>query len=228
MRDRPRLVLVDDHHLVLDGLRLALQDEYDIVGTVVTGGEAIEACRRLRPDLVLLDLSLPDRSGLEVITDLRQKNPDLRILVVTMYVDRVLADAALQSGARGFVPKDADLAELRTAIREVLAGRCFVSSLVPDRSPRLYPDRLRLGMANLTPRQRAIVGLLGDGKSSARIADELHLSCPTITFHRTRIRKALGLKTEWDLMRHALLIRMCETNSSSSQKRPAGHARPDS
>ncbi len=209
MTDRARLLLVDDHRMMLDSLRLALEREHQIVGAVRTAAEAIEANRRLRPDLVLLDLGLPDRGGLEIISDLLQVR-NVRILVVTMYTDRVLADAALQAGARGYIPKDADIAELNTAIREVLAGRTFVSSLIHERTLEQFPDKLRLGMANLTPRQRAIVDRLGDGKSSARIADELHLSCATIAFHRGRIRKALGLKSEWDLLRHALLIRMSE------------------
>lgn len=222
MGNRPRLLLADDHHMVLDALKLALEDEFDVVGVAATGDEAVVACRALHPDLLLLDLSLPDRSGLEVLTDLRQEMPGLRILVVTMHVERVWADAALQSGALGFVPKDAHIDELKTAIREVLAGRQYLSPLVPEQNLRHFPGDFRLGMAKLTPRQRDIVRKLGDGKSTARIAADLHVTPPTVTFHRVRIRKLLGLKTEWHLMRYALLIRLAEAEAKAAAKnRPA-------
>jgi len=221
MAGRPRLLLVDDHHLILESLRLALQEEHEVAGMVATGAEAVKACRQLRPDLVLLDLSLPDRSGLEVISDLRQVMPEVRILIVTMHVDRILADASLQAGAQGFIPKDADLAELRHAIAEVLSGNRYLSPLVPEPSPRQFPPELRLGMSKLTPRQRDIVRKLGEGKSSARIGRELHLTPPTITFHRGRIRKTLGLKNEWELLRYALVIRMSEAEASVLHDRSA-------
>jgi DNA-binding NarL/FixJ family response regulator len=209
-RPRPRLLLVDDHHLMLEGLRLALQDEYEIVGMVTTGEAVLEECRRVHPQCVLLDLGLPGRSGLEVITDLHAAIPGIKIIIVTMYADRVLAEAGLQSGAQGFVPKDAGPAELKVALSEVLEGRRYLSPLIPKHGPGHAPGEMALGMARLTPRQREIVELIGDGKSTARIAKELHLSHWTVTFHRTRIRKALGLDTEWSLVRYALLVRMSE------------------
>ena len=208
-----RLLLVDDHHLLLDSLRQSLQAEYEIVGMVSTGGEVTEACSRLAPDLVLLDLSLPDRSGLEVIGELQATSPTVKILVVTMHVDRVLAEASIQAGAHGFVPKDAGLDELRLAIREVLPGREFVSDLVPHSRPRLAPGTPAFQFEHLTPRQRQIVQLLGEGKSTHSIADELGISHWTVTFHRTRIRHALGIDTEWGLMRYAMMVLMSEAEA---------------
>jgi DNA-binding NarL/FixJ family response regulator len=210
-RPRPRLLLVDDHHLVLEGLRLELQDEYEIAGMVATGEEVLDACRRLHPHCVLLDLGLPGRSGLEVILDMHAEFPEIKIIVVTMYRDRVLAEAALQSGAQGFVPKDAGPAELKVALTEVLGGGRYLSPLVPKHGPRHAPGAVAFGLAKLTPRQRQVVELIGDGMSTERIAQELHLSHWTVTFHRTRIRKALGLDTEWSLLRYAILVRMSET-----------------
>ncbi len=222
MSDRPRLVLADDHHLVLDSLKPALEPEFEIIGVAATGEAAVEACRQLGPDILLLDLSLPDRSGLEVITDLRQEMPAVRVLVVTMHVERVWADASLQAGAFGFVPKDAHIDELKTAIREVAAGRRYLSPLVPEPGVRRLPGDLRLGLAKLTPRQRDILRRLGDGKSTARIARDFHVKPETVTFHRGRIRKTLGLKTEWDLMRYALLVRMADAEAKASARiRPA-------
>lgn len=207
---KPRLLLVDDHHLVLEGLRLELVDEYEIVGTLDRGRQVVEECTLLRPDAVLLDLSLPDRSGLEVIVDMHSALPEIKILIVTMHRDRVLADAAIQAGAKGFVPKDAAVSELRHAIQEILAGRAYLSPLIAKPGPQHTSADVGFGLACLTPRQREIVHLLGDGKSTARIATELHLSPNTVTFHRVRIRKALGLVSEWGLMRYAIAVKMGE------------------
>ena len=213
MATRPRVLLVDDHQLVLEGLRQTLHSDFEIVGTLTCGVGVAAACGRLQPDLVLLDLGLPDRSGLEVIQDLVAAGTGFRILVVTMHVDRVLAEAAIQAGARGFVPKNADLPELRFAIREVLADREYVSPLVPPSGPRLAADTQTFQLDRLTPRQREIVQLLGEGKSTSTISKELHISPWTVTFHRTRIRKTLGIDTEWGLMRYAMVVRMSEAET---------------
>lgn len=210
MSRKPKLLLVDDHHLVLEGLRLELQDEFEIAGMLASGALVAEHCLRLKPDVVVLDLSLPDRSGLEVIGDVLGVAPSTRILVVTMHADRVLADAALQAGAAGFIPKDAEVEELRSALRKVLAGESYVSPLLAKHAPSYSRVGLSYGLGLLTPRQQEIVRLLGDGKSTARIAAELHLSPNTVTFHRVRIRKALGIPSEWGLLRYALVVRLSE------------------
>lgn len=217
--ERARLVLVDDHGLMLEGLRAALQDTYDIVALVGSGAEGVRAVRKHHPDLVLLDLSLPDQSGLEVIQELHGIAARVKILVVTMHRDRVLADAALQSGAQGFVPKDADVTELRHAVSEVLAGNNYVSPLVPQRLSYRSTDKLQFALSQLTPTQQRIIRLIGEGRSSASIARRLHLTRATITFHRVRIRQTLGLKDEWALLRHAILIRLSEAESRARSAR---------
>ena len=196
--------------MVLEGLRLALQKEYDIVGMTTKGEAVLDACREAPPDAVLLDLSMPDRSGLEIIADLRAELPDIRIVVVTMHADRIMAEAALQSGAHGFVPKDAGVEELKLALAQVLAGRRFISDLIPRNVDHSAGAGLAVGLAKLTPRRRQIVRLLGEGKSTREIAAELSLVPATITFHRTRIRGILGIESEWDLVRYAWLVRMSE------------------
>lgn len=216
---RARLVLIDDHHLMLEGLRAALQDLHDVIAMEGSGEDGIRACRKHKPDLVLLDLSLPDQSGLEVIQELRSVAPRLKILVVTMHLDRVLADATIQSGARGFVPKDADVPELRNAVEEVLAGRVYISPLVPARQSYRSTNKLRFALARLTPTQQRIMRLIGEGRSSEAIGKRLHLTTPTITFHRARIRQALGLRDEWALLRHAILIRLSEAESRARSAR---------
>lgn len=212
---RPRLFLVDDHQLLLEGLELALRDRFDIVGTTTAGTGVVESCRELKPDAVLLDLSLPDRSGLEIIADLRAELPQIKIVVVTMHADRVMADASLQTGAHGFLPKDAGIPELTNAITRVLAGHRVIS----DRIPKLITTRssvadAALGLAQLTPRQRKIVHLIGEGQRTSDIAAELGCSAATVSFHRMSIRKALGLQSEFALLRYALLVRLSEQETS--------------
>ncbi len=212
---RPRLFLVDDHQLLLEGLKLALQERFDIVGTANAGAGVVSACQELKPDAVVLDLSLPDRSGLEIIADLRAELPEVKILVVTMHADRVMADASLQTGAHGFLPKDAGIPELTASLIRVLAGERVVS----DRIPKLGTTRptladAALGLAQLTPRQRKIVHLIAEGKRTADIAAEIGCSAATVSFHRMGIRKALGLQSEFALLRYALLVRLSEQETS--------------
>lgn len=203
---RSRILLVDDHHLVAEGLKSALQDHFEVLAIAATAAEALRLAGELRPGAILLDLGLPDRSGLELIPDLRASAPDSRILVVSMFTDRALAEAALEAGATGFVPKDAGVAELCVAVEEVLEGRRYVSSLLTRRHRAEVPGPRPLGFDRLTPRQQEIVQLIGAGRNSVEIAKVLHLSPYTIAFHRKRIRKALGIDTELAFLRYAFLV----------------------
>jgi len=213
MTGKSRLLLVEDHGVLLEGLRLELQEEFEIVGMLSLGAPVTQECIRLLPDLVILDLSLPDRSGIEVIEEVVAAVPGTRILVVTQHCDRILADACLQSGAAGYLPKGADVNELREAVRSVLDGDRYVSPRVGIRPAPCTTFGAGFGMVSLTHRQRQIMWLLGEGRSSAAIGLALKVSSNTITFHRKRIREALGISTEWDLMRHAMVIRMNEQNN---------------
>jgi len=195
---------------MLEGLRSELERGYEIVAVLDSGDRVVSECLRLRPDAVLLDLSLPGRSGLEIIPDLRAALPSLRILVVTMHQDVVLANATIAAGANGFVPKDAQFSELRHAIDEVLAGRTYVSDLAVKSTSRYTLCEVGVRLECLSARQRDIVNLLGMGKSTASIAIDLHVSPSTVTYHRVRIRKALGLSSEWGLMRYAIAVKMSE------------------
>lgn len=205
-RTRPRLVIVDDHRLVVQGLQQMLARRYDVVGVAYAGDELLELLRHTAADGLLLDLSLPGRGGLELLPEILALQPGLRVLVLTMHVDRILADAALAAGATGFVPKDAGVEELERALQSVLAGKRFVSKRVPRTSHRLGPDAVHASLARLTPRQQSILRLIGKGKTSGEIAAKLGLTESTITFHRQRIRRLLGLASEWELVRHAILV----------------------
>jgi DNA-binding NarL/FixJ family response regulator len=202
-----RLLIADDHALVVEGLRRLLEPAHRVVGVAHSGAEALRLVAREEADCLLLDLSMPEGNGLDLIAPIRARRPDLKILIVTMFVDKALAEASLQAGADGFVPKDAGIEELQAAIVEVMAGRRYVARAALKRgAPAL--DEQGLGLSQLTPRQREIVRLLGDGRTNLEIAEELGLTEKTITFHRTNIRRALGIPNEWGLVRYAMLARL--------------------
>lgn len=209
-----RLILADDHHLLVEGLRHLLAARFDVVAVAYDGESLLTTLRRTTADVLLLDLALPGRSGLDLLPDVKALRPEMKVLVVTMHVDRVLADAALTAGADGFVPKDAGIEELEVAINEVLAGRRFVSRLVPKLTHRVSLDAGHLAMARLTPRQHEIVRLIGEGRSTAEIAEALGLQPSTVAFHRHNIRKVLGIAAERGLVRFAILTSISEAEAA--------------
>lgn len=200
-----RLVVVEDHPLVAQGLRALLEPDHEVVAIVHDALKAKVTIQRMEPDAVLLDLSMPRRNGLELLPELRAAFPGIRLLVVTMHVDRGLADMAFAAGADGFVPKESTAKELRAAIAAVLAGDRFLSPRVPRRAYRSSSMTADPSLDRLTPRQLQILKLLGEGKGGNEIAEELHLSARTIEFHRAGIRRVLGIATEFGLVRFAIV-----------------------
>lgn len=203
---RPLVLICDDHPLMSQGLRALLNPTLMVVGVVNDGRDVIGEIERTQPDILLLDLSMPHRNGLELLPDISRLFPALKILVVTMHVERAIADLALQKGAHGFVPKEASAEELNRAIAEVLAGKTFISPRVPRRSFRGSTALEYPALDKLTPRHIQILRLIGDGKSTGEIAETLGVSPRTVEFHRASIRKALGITTEWGLMRFAIML----------------------
>ena len=216
MNPRPVVLIADDHPLVAQGLRALIAPFCDVVALVEDGRDLEAAVAEHRPDLLLLDLSMPHRNGLEQLPVLRQRFPNLRILVVTMHLDRALAEQAFLNGADGFIPKEAPAEELQTAIVTVLHGRRYLSSRVPRRA---FGDGQTLAEARLerlTPRQREVVRLLGQGKTTPEIAVLLGVSGRTVEFHRAAARRALGISTEWGLVRFAILARLAGAAESKT------------
>jgi len=204
---RPRLILVDDHRMVVKGLTSLLERDFDIVATAHGGDDLLALLPAIEADALLLDLELPGRGGYQLIPRIRRLRPSLRILVVTMLVDRTMAEACICAGATGFVPKNAEADELRTAIREVLAGRRYLSPLIPKSSHRIGLEASNPALHRLTRRQEQIVLMLGEGRSGVGIGDELGICPSTVTFHKHNIMRTLGLDSEAELVRYAVLIR---------------------
>jgi DNA-binding NarL/FixJ family response regulator len=204
---RPRILIADDHALVAAGLRAMLEPLYEVVEVISSGLDVVSAVERLSPDLVLLDISLPGRSGMEVARDLSDHPSRVRFLILTMHADPLYADEALALGARGFVPKLAGPEELRHAIAKVLKGEVYVSPQLDARRRTPVapadPDDDH-GWATLTDRQREILVLIAKGWSTRDIGHELGINVRSVEFHRDRIRRALGLTSTAALVRYAI------------------------
>ncbi len=211
MSGRLTIVLGDDHHLVVEALRSALVKRHTVAAVAYTADEIIAAVREHQPDLLLIDLSLPERNGLEVIPDVRRAAPLTRIIVVTMHLDRVLAESCIAAGAMAFVPKDAGLEELEHAIDIVMRGLPFISPRVPTTTNRVTLLAAHTALALLTPRQHAIVKLIAEGRTSPEIAKALSISEATVAYHRTNIRSKLGVDSVVGLMRYAVLLQLDDT-----------------
>lgn len=211
---RPRLIIADDHHLMVEALRSALSEDYEIVAVAYDAGEVLDRVATIAADCLLLDLSLPGQNGLELLPHIQRIAPALPVIVVTMHLDRAVADTAMQGGARGFVPKDSGLEELEDAITTVLGGGVHFSPRLPQTSNRTALRAAHAGLAQLTPRQHEIVRLIAEGRTSPEIAKWLGLSQRTVAFHRTNIRTKLGIDSERGLLRFALLTRMSDDGES--------------
>jgi len=214
-----RVIIADDHRMVVESFARMLGRRYAIVGTAFNGIDLLELLRTRSADCLILDIDMPGRNGLQLIPDVLKLRPELRIVMVTMLVDRCVADAALAVGALAFVPKDAPLQELERAIAEALAGATYISPRVPKSSHRVSLDARHKALHRLTPRQQQIVLLLGEGRSCTEIAKLLHLGPSTVTFHKHNIMRILALGADRELLRYAVLLR--ESAAGSSRPVPA-------
>lgn len=206
---RARLLLADDHSMMCEGLRSILEPENEVVGVVHNGREVVPAVDQLAPDLVLLDISLPGKNGLELARELHETHPGLKTMILTMHSERLYADEALRAGARGFVVKLAAGSELRFAVSEVLAGRTYITPLLsgsataaPAAGAVSVPEGS--GAHRLTPRQREVLRLIARGCTSTEIAHELGVSQKAVEFHRVRLKRALGVTSNAALVRYAV------------------------
>jgi len=202
---RSTVLLADDHAIVTEGLARLLGDHgFDVVGAVGDGHRLVEEARRLRPDVIVTDLSMPGLSGLDVLARLKTEGLESRIIVLTMHADANLATAALRAGAAGFVLKEAAGDELVSAIQQALQGRVYLTpALTRDVMERLAAPP---GTAEpqLTPRQRDVLRLIVKGQRMKEIAANLGLSTRTVESHKYEMMETLGLHSTAELVRYAL------------------------
>ncbi len=203
---KTRLMLVDDHALLLEGLARQFRDRkgYEVVGLAKNGQEALEQVARLKPDVMTLDVGLPDISGISLIPKLRQRAPGVHILVLTMYEHEQYAIAALEAGAQGFVPKGVPFETLEFAVRELMAGRIYVLPAIKKKLNGRLNSVKAHPMGLLSKREFAVLSALSRGLSLKQVAKELEISDKTVSTYRARMMKKLGLKNGPDLIRFAI------------------------
>jgi two-component system response regulator NreC len=205
-----RLLLVDDHAVVRSGLRMMLENERDveIIGEAATASEALERATRLKPNVILMDIGLPDMSGIDATREIKKRFPDVSIVALTIHEDEEYFFKMLEAGASGYVPKRAAPEELVTAIRAAATGQVY---LYPSLAKLLVRDFLSGGRpssdqtaSNLTDREQEVLTYLAEGSNNEEIATSLVISQKTVARHRENIMRKLNLHSRADLVRYAI------------------------
>ncbi|HEX6832048.1 MAG TPA: response regulator transcription factor [Rudaea sp.] len=202
-----RVLLADDHNLVRAGIRRLIESSADIevVAEAQNGDEALDLAALTRPDVAIVDLEMPGRGGLDVIAQMRERFPEIAVVIMSMHDNQAHVRAALERGARGFIVKEAAPAELELALRAAHAGQTFLSPKVSARMLNsIVQNKAEPGVDELSPRQREILTRLGQGKANKEIAAELGISVKTVETHRSRMMEILGLKRSGELLRFAM------------------------
>jgi len=204
-----RTVIADDHEIVRAGLKNLLQNEdCEIVAEYSTGREAVEGTKELKPDVVILDISMPDLNGVEATQQISKQSPDTKIVVLTMHDSEELARKVLEAGARGYVLKSDAVRDLANAVKSVVKGKPFFSGKISEMLLRGYLDGSKKTESEvipaLTPREREVVQLLAEGKSSKEVASVLGTSPATVETQRAKIMQKLDLHSVTDLVRYAI------------------------
>ena len=204
---RPRVLLVDDHRMVAEGLKALLPEEYELVGVVEDGRAMIEAAEKLRPEVIVADISMPTLNGFEALARLRKSHPNVKVVFLTMHQNAAYARRALAAGASGFVVKHAAPEELVLAIHAALNGKTFITPSLTKEVVAEAENDARTeteGAKPLTPRQREILQLLAEGRSAKELANDLAISARTVEFHRYQMMEMNGLRSSAELIHFAI------------------------
>jgi DNA-binding NarL/FixJ family response regulator len=207
---KTRILLADDHEIVRQGLRSLLEtDGFEICGEFSNGREAIDGFKQLKPDIAVLDISMPELNGVDATQQITRHFPDSRVIVMTMHDSVELARRVLEAGARGYVLKSDAARDLCQAVKAVLKGQPFFSGKISEMLLRGYLDGGRAPQSeatlpSLTPREREVVQLLAEGKSSKEVASVLGTSPATVETQRAKIMQKLDLHSVTDLVRYAI------------------------
>jgi DNA-binding NarL/FixJ family response regulator len=207
---RARILIVDDHPITRHGLAQLLNNEPDLMvcGEAEDAQRALNSIKSLQPDLVLSDITMTGKSGLELIKEMQVQHPQVAVLVLSMHDESIYAERILRAGARGYLMKSAGGAELLVAIRQVLRGEVYLSKKMSAKMINLLsgnrPKKNRSALEMLTDREFEVFQLLGEGLSTREIGQRLHISSKTVDTHRLHIKDKLNLRTLPELMRHAV------------------------
>lgn len=206
---RPRILMADDHSLVLAGLRKLVGELGDVVGAVEDGRALIKEAQRLRPDLILLDISMPLLNGLDAARQLTKLVPESKLIFLTMHTTPAYVTEAFKAGASGYLVKQSAETELEQAVRVVLGGQHYMTpsvtkEMLGTKHPPLRGPVCKRPVTALTARQREVLQLIAEGKSTRSIAAILDISIKTVEFHRTRIMEELDLHSTAELTKYAV------------------------
>jgi DNA-binding NarL/FixJ family response regulator len=202
---KPRILLADDHMLIVEAFKKLLEPQFDVVGMVHDGRKLLQVAPALKPDVVLIDIGMPMLNGFDAGRQLKKMLPSVKLIVLTVSEDYELAVEALREWASGYLLKSSAGSELVKAIGDVLRGKQYVTPRIAKRQEEEFvrdprPNRVK----NLTARQREVLQLLGEGRSMKEAAAELQVATRTIAFHKYRIMEEYGLRTNSDLVRFAI------------------------
>ena len=204
-----RVLLADDHAIVLEGLRHILEPAFEIVGEVADGRALVDDVLMFRPEIIITAISLPLLNGIEAAREIRKINRKVKIIFLTMHTDPSYAVEALDAGGSAYILKSAAVAEILVAIREVLNGRVYVSPSINKEVLRVQMERTGRrdeAQTGLTPRQREVLRLLAEGKSLKEVAAALKISVKTVEFHKYRIMNQLGIRTNAEMTKYAVKV----------------------
>jgi DNA-binding NarL/FixJ family response regulator len=201
-----RILIADDHAVVADGLKhlIEAQGDLEVVATVGDGREAVRVARELKPDVVLMDLSMPELNGADATRAILEREPQCRVIVLSMYAEREYVRRALRAGAAGYVVKRSAAKEVVDAIRAVHAGQRYLSPKVADVVIGDYAEERDDPLARLSAREREVLQLLAEGRTGAEIAQRLSLSQKTVETYRARLVEKLGIRDVAGLVRFAI------------------------
>jgi DNA-binding NarL/FixJ family response regulator len=204
---RARVLLADDHRIVAEGLKGLLEPEFELVGIVEDGRAMLDSAEKLKPDVVVVDVSMPLLNGIEAVRQLKKKHREIAVVFLTMHLDVTYAAKAFEAGASGYVLKHSAPSELITAIASALKGRTYITPLLAGELLQFHKqnphDEGDKG-DKLTARQREVLQLLAEGRSLKEIAKILDISARTVEFHKYALMETLGLKTSADLVKFAV------------------------
>ncbi|MBY0374314.1 MAG: response regulator transcription factor [Bryobacteraceae bacterium] len=206
LNQRTRILLADDHAVVRNGFRfiLSAQPDLEVVGEAAHGREAVESALALKPDVVVMDVTMPELNGIEATRRICEALPRTRVLALSMHKDAVYVREILRAGAKGYLLKDSSEADLLTAVRAVARGEGFLSPLIADAVLNDYRRHVTNPLDLLTSREREVLQWIAEGKTNKEIAQTLKLSVYTVEAHRGRIMEKLNLHSTGELVRFAL------------------------
>lgn len=207
---RTRVLLADDHQMLADALKGMLEPRFDVVGTVRDGRALVEATAKLRPEVVVVDISMPQLNGLDAARQIKHSMPNVKLIFMTMNEDPEMVGEAFRAGGSAFLLKQASAFELTDAIDKVLKGGCFVTPSAAEGQANisLREPKARGRVAEPTPRQREVIQLLAEGRSMKEVASALKITKRTVAAHKYAVMELLQLKTNADLVQYAIKHRI--------------------